>query len=877
MVRTPRNTIVRMTCSLRLFALCLATLGIASIRMNADYNDYVRLGPDQLRTIVPSSTREVVDLSGPWQREIDGKAEGIVSLPATETQQGRVVYRRTVRIDAEMLQSHSWQLYFLGVTDEVELRINKRFVQRYPGGMVPFSARVPERLFVNGTNEIELVVNSYGEKTRLVEMFARSAQKNSMGLLREVFLVGTPHVWTNDVRAKVSIGANGATVTLGATITGGAVERLMSSGTPSDALTYGKAGVTVEAVLSKTRGGDAIARGGATSITIERARSANMAFQLTVGNPDLWSPSSPSVYYATIRIEYNGVLVDEYVTTIGLRTLSIATNNGSRKLIVNGSPMTVNAIEYIEEYPSLGPSMSYRQMEQDVSMMKTLGVNAVRFRHGSPHPYLLDLCDRYGLMVFVELPAADIPKAYLPHEEITARIKNTAERLITYIDAHPSVLAYGLSEGLQEDVQETADFHASLLSIFRSTGSKLVYKVVPSSEARVLVEGGFDMVLIRMCTTADRAYFAETLKDVMKRTSRAAIIPCFGAVVSPMNMNGFSDPLSNEAQAVTLRDSYKTTMSLGLAGIVVWSFNDYALEKPTMLVDHDDPYVCTSGLVDVWRQPRVSYAMLKSLINDEKEPLLQARDYSADTPLIFIALGIILALVLAFLVNRSRRFREYLLRSLLRPYNFYADIRDQRILSTVQTVILGAVIAFCVGLVDASLVYFLRTDALVEYLLHLLFPSNAVYEVLRFVAWRPTLAVITLSIVVFACIMILAVVLRISAMFIKGRIFFRDTLTITVWSALPLIILLPIGITLYKVLSTDAMSIWVPIIIAGVIVWFFSRTLRATAVVFDVRPSMVYGIGAGIFAFTTLALIFWYNTSYGFLSFLQYYWKVVSA
>lgn len=866
-----------MTSLYRLFALCLALGGIATLRLSADYNDYVRLGPDQIRAIVPSGTREVVDLSGPWQREIDGKAEGIVSLPTSEPAVSKVVYRRTVRIDPDMLQSHSWQLYFLGVTDEVELRINKRFVQRYPGGMVPFLARIPERLLVQGTNEIELAVNSYGEKTRLVEMFARSAQKNTMGLLREVFLIGTPHVWTNDIRAKVNLNGGGATLTLGATITGGAVERLMSSGTPSDALSYGKAPVTVEAILSRSRGGDAVARSGPSSLTIERARSANMAFQLYVGNPELWSPSSPAVYYATIRIEYNGVLVDEYTTTIGLRSVSVGKGPNGRSVIVNGSAMPINAVEYVEEYPSLGPSMSFRQMEQDVSLMKTLGVNAVRFRHGSPHPYLLDLCDRYGLMCFVELPAADIPKSYLPHEEITARMKNTGERLITYIDAHPSVLAYGLSEGLQEDAQETADFHASLLTLFRSQGSKLVYKCIPSSEASVMSEGGFDMIMVRACTSADRAHFADILKNVVRRSERAAIVTVFGAVVSPNNMNGFSDPLSNEAQAVSLRDCYKTTVSMGLAGIVVWTFNDYTLERPTMLVDHNDPYICTSGLVDVWRQPRVAYAMLKSLINDEKEPLLQARDYSADTPLIFIALGIILALVLAFLVNRSRRFREYLLRALLRPYNFYADIRDQRILSTAQTIVLGAVIAFCVGLVDASLVYFLRTDALVEYLLHLLVPSDSIYEVLRFVAWRPTLAVITLSVVVFGLVMGLAVILRLSAMFIKGRIFFRDTLTITVWSALPLIILLPIGITLYKVLSTDAMSIWVPIIIIGVIIWFLSRTLRATSVVFDVRPTIVYGIGAGVFLLSVVSLLFWYNTSYGILAFLQYYWKVVSA
>ena len=53
----------------------------------------------------------------------------------------------------------------------------------------------------------------------------------------------------------------------------------------------------------------------------------------------------------------------------------------------------------------------------------------------------------------------------------------------------------------------------------------------------------------------------------------------------------------------------------------------------------------------------------------------------ADAPMIFIVFGIVLAILMGILVNSGRKFREDASRALLRPYNFYADIRDQRIIS----------------------------------------------------------------------------------------------------------------------------------------------------------------------------------------------------
>jgi len=854
--------------------LCFSSILTVSAE---DFSDYVQLGPKQVAAFMPSETRSIINLSGSWQRMNDGVPIENVVVPGSIESSSQVMLRRTIRIENATLTSNTWHLQLLGVVDELELRVNGRFVMRYPGGMVPFSIRIPDRILIPGTNTIELVIDPVSELTSHVERNARAARTRRMGLLREVFLVGTPHVWTNDVRARTSMSGTTGSISIKATVVGGTVERLLGSIGGGDALSQGKATVNVEAMIRQRDGGNILARSGTSTIAIERSRQQTMSFQMSVPNVKPWSVSSPELYDLVVKIEREGQLVDIYETPIGFRTVAVNTTDGGRQISINDNIVPIYAVDYIEDYPNRGPSMSYRQMEMDVALMKTLGVNVVRTRNGSPHPYFLSLCDRYGLMVMAELPTADVPSDMIAQEELRARYHNASERSIAYLDSHPSVIAIGLSHGLEEGSDAVAQYHADLAQLYRRLSSKMLFKVVSAGLYNKTSEGGFDIIVVSFSATQDRARFDQIVHALPKTFRSAAVLTEFGSRLSPGNTNGFSDPLSNEAQAQVIRDCFRASIGAGLAGVMIWSFNDFTLERPTMLVDHYDAYVCTSGLVDVWRQPRISFAMVKSLINDEKEPLLQARDASFDTPLVFIASGIVLALLMTFLINRSRRFREYLLRAIARPYNFYADIRDQRILSSVQTSFLGIVIASCAGLVISSLLYYVRVDAEIEYLMHILVPSNFIYEIIRFVSWRPALAVPLWSGFVMGMFLLVALILRIGAMFIKGRIYFRDTLTIVVWSSLPLVVLLPIGVALYQALSADALSVWVPILIMALAFWSLMRTLRATSVVFDVPTTLVYSIGLGFVLAGVVAVLISWNASYDAFSFIRFYFSVVSA
>ncbi|HLP28220.1 MAG TPA: hypothetical protein VK147_06220, partial [Candidatus Didemnitutus sp.] len=91
------------------------------------------------------------------------------------------------------------------------------------------------------------------------------------------------------------------------------------------------------------------------------------------------------------------------------------------------------------------------------------------------------------------------------------------------------------------------------------------------------------------------------------------------------------------------------------------------------------------------------------------------------------------------------------------------------------------------------------------------------------------------------------------------------------------VVLLPIGVALYQALSTDALSLWVPLLVVALTIWSLMRTLRATSVVFDVPSTIVYSIGLGLVAVALVAILISWNASYDAFSFVRFYFSVVSA
>ncbi len=835
-----------------------------------------RYSSEKIKSIVNSNTRLINELSGSWEKSFNETDWEPAVVPNTDYNKERVVYRKNLHFDNSIVKNYTWSLYFLGLDDNVEVYLNDQLIGKYFGGMTPFSVKIPQNLIYNKTNILKLVVataDDFSSKIREMNIYS---QKLSIGLVREVFLIATPHIWVKDInfKTKLSNDLSSAQIYSKVNIASGEINSLLSQSFLRDSLGVkmnGKANVEISAVLKNKASGETVADAGTQQVEFENERAVTLNYNFTLASPQLWSPANPNLYEVYIKVSKAGKLIDELSQSLGLYNLHIAQGDKAG-FYLNGNPFFIKGIDYVEDHIATGQSLSPYRMEQDVILMKTLGANLIRFKQNAPHPYFAFLCDKYGMMISVETPLYNVPEQLLNLFEVRSRMKNIAERIAINYDYHPSLFAYCIGEGIIESNPKTKEYFNTIISTIRSISSKPIFKNVLLGTKEFSTEG-FDFIGIK-----DNRQFMSypnlNLK-IMKIKALANKLPIlfnYGFPIQPLNSNGYTDPLTVEAQRFYILSVNNIVKNNGLAGSIFWSFNDYELNNPLITTNNDDAYLCSSGLFDRNRRQRLSYSTLQTIYTDQAEqPILSAGSYSESTPYIFLIAGLILALSLGLFIRRFKRFREYLFRAILRPYNFYADIRDQRIISIGQTLWLAVVNSITVGLFFSAIMYYFRTSDVAQAFYNLIFPFKWLQISLYKLIWQPELLSFIIAAISLLTVFFIAGIIRVFALFVKSRIYYTDTIAITVWASTPLILLLPIAIVLIKVLVfLPIFAILVLILSLVLYAWIIFRILKATAVVFDIRSFWAYLIGGGFVGVIIFAKLLYLNYTTSLFNYLDY-------
>lgn len=835
---------------------------------------YTRFTNEQLRIFMPSQSRIVRSLAGLWEKsEDDGSSWEQVTLPMSETKAGKVRFRRSIKIDKKQLFMYNWSLHSLGTNEDIELYLNGKYVGRYFAGMAPFSIRLPESKLLAGLNLLEMQITPPpAHASRHI-----FAQRSYSGIIREMLLIGSQHVAIEDVQQKTFFNDNLTACQLSTqlSIRSGAIERLGGEDMYG-AISLKKISFTVNAVLRRYGTDEVIASSPEKTIIIERDRTVNTALDIRLNNPGLWSPAVPNLYEMSIRITHNGSVIDDYTIPVGFYKTKSANVNGTPTILLNNEPFILKAVDYYEHVSGLGQTMTAQQIQRDILSLKTLGVNAVRIKSGNPHPYFVHQCNVNGIFILSDLPVYDYPSGLLEDEDFLVRITNIASRMANTYDRNPSIFGYGISDGLQENSKLSKAFTKKIGSLFRSVSSKILYKSIRFG-TKTIDEQYTDLLIARSSTRWEPG--ESQLKEILRLKSLAGNQPMIvhlGKPVQPQNLNGFSDPLSVESQAQYIRDGYRTVKQASVAGIIIWSFNDFITARSITITDPEDQNISTSGLTDLNRQPRLSYAMFKALLNDEKEPLLRSGTTNSDTPLIFILLSFSLGIAFFVLISKFRRLREYMLRALIRPYNFYSDIRDQRLLSLGQTLSVGLLSSATLAIVLSTMLFVFRSSFGTEYLYMILLPTGFLRTLLNEITWTPELGFFFFTLIGIAAHAGVAGIILFSAFITRTRLFFIDAFTISVWSALPFLLLLPIALALFKVLSATGSAMWLMILMLALFVWYFARMLKSTAVVFDIRSLYVYAGGSGLLTLFIGIILTYYSSKVSIFNYLYYYFSTFS-
>ncbi len=137
------------------------------------------------------------------------------------------------------------------------------------------------------------------------------------------------------------------------------------------------------------------------------------------------------LYDAEIRLMRGGAVVHRVTRTFGFRTFEVRPRDG---LYLNGQKIRLKGVCRHSFWPDSGRCLSRQISYDDVRLIKSMNMNAVRMSHYPPDPHFLQACDELGLYVLDELAGWQKP----PYD--TEIGKKLVKEMVTRDVCHPCIL-----------------------------------------------------------------------------------------------------------------------------------------------------------------------------------------------------------------------------------------------------------------------------------------------------------------------------------------------------------------------------------------------------------------------------------------------------
>lgn len=365
---------------------------------------------------------EGLDLPHTWNN-LDGQDGG------NDYRRGLGVYSRKVA-KPEFSKEERVYLQFHGVNASAKVFLNEKCVCTHDGGYSTFRVDVTESLQEENTLVVE-VDNSVNDK-----VYPQKADFTFYGgIYRDVeFLIvnkahfdldyyGGPgikyisQVTGEDATLQVSTYVNKEALAADTKV----VLRLLDA--------WGKEVVSAEAKVQgepKPSGKEAQGNG------------VENQFTLQVPNVHLWNGlEDPYLYTLQAQLVKAEQIVDEIRCNCGIRTFEFSPKDGFH---LNGRHYPLHGVSRHQDRKAIGNAISYENMEQDMELIREVGANTIRLAHYQHNQYFYDLCDKYGMIVWAEIPYIS---EHMPNgrENTFSQMKE----LIIQNFNHPSIVTWGIS------------------------------------------------------------------------------------------------------------------------------------------------------------------------------------------------------------------------------------------------------------------------------------------------------------------------------------------------------------------------------------------------------------------------------------------------
>ncbi|MFI5207316.1 MAG: beta-galactosidase GalA [Gemmatimonadales bacterium] len=317
-------------------------------------------------------------------------------------------YRRVFDLPASD-RGRRLSLEFDGVFRDATFSLNGQFLGRNQSGYAPSRYDITDVATCGGRNVLVVRVDATGHEGWFYE---------GAGIYRHVWLVKAHPVhapqWGTFVTSDVRAGA--ATLTV----------RTAVANEDDVAHTV----TVISEILDPAGRRVVLAR--AAPAALESWGTREVAQEIIVRGPELWSVDTPRLYRLVTTLAAGGVELDRTETPFGIRTIAFDPNRG---FLLNGERVELKGTCNHQDHAGVGAALPDALQGFRVERLKSIGCNAIRTSHNAPTPELLDACDRLGMLVL------DESRMFSAEPEGASQL----ERQIRRDRNHPSVFCWSIA------------------------------------------------------------------------------------------------------------------------------------------------------------------------------------------------------------------------------------------------------------------------------------------------------------------------------------------------------------------------------------------------------------------------------------------------
>lgn len=162
---------------------------------------------------------------------------------------------------------------------------------------------------------------------------------------------------------------------------------------------------------------------------------------IKVSNPKLWSPETPNLYTAVVKVYEGKVLKDIIKTKFGIREIAFTAGKG---FSLNGKVRKFKGVCLHHDLGPLGAAINIAALRRQLTILKEMGCDAIRSSHNMPSKEQLDLCDEMGFMFlaesFDEWAKAKVQNGY--HLYFNTDAEKDIINLVKANKNHPSIVMW---------------------------------------------------------------------------------------------------------------------------------------------------------------------------------------------------------------------------------------------------------------------------------------------------------------------------------------------------------------------------------------------------------------------------------------------------